>query len=102
MFSQINLPACMMQAFALALVLWVAMPAAQAQSSPARAFVVELHQQHRSDGGTIPWSYKRVANADALRAMFPGLKSLQIQGQILPTAGDLRVPSAFTGRQASL
>jgi hypothetical protein len=92
-FSQINLPACVMQVFALALVLWVAMPAAQAQSSSARPFVVELHQQHRSDGRTIPWSYKRVADADGLRGMFPGLKSLQIQGPMLPAAaGRLAFP----------
>ncbi|MEJ8849815.1 hypothetical protein [Variovorax rhizosphaerae] len=102
MFSQINLPVCTMQAFAAALLLWVAMPDAHAElpSSMAKPFMVELHQQQRSDGGTSPWSYKRVANVQALRDTFPGLKSLQIDGKFVPAAAAPRARSAFANSPA--
>jgi len=104
MLSQINLPAALMQAFAAALVLWVALPDAHAELPPAtaRPFVVELHQQQRSDGGISPWSYKRVANAQALRDTFPGLKSLQIQGALVPVAASSRLRPSSAGSHAAL
>ncbi|MEJ8853902.1 hypothetical protein WKW79_04950 [Variovorax robiniae] len=82
MFSEINLPAALMQAFAAALVLWVAVPDAHAElpSPTAKPFVVELRQQYRGDGQAIPWSYKRMAQVQNLRDTFPGLKSLRFEG----------------------